>query len=82
MTTPEKLEKIAAECRELLACAESNVTDFYGGCAIAGWRSTLAAIEYIGNDAEIFPANTPRGAAARSQLDQILAAWPDEPTIK
>lgn len=45
----------------------------------ASLRSTIAAIEYIGADAEIFAENCQRGQSARSQIQSILAAWPEEP---
>ena len=72
MTTTEKLQRIKEICTanlELAACA---------GAAEAGWKATIAAIDYIGCDAEIFDANTPRGDAARSQLAAIISAWKDQ----
>jgi hypothetical protein len=41
-------------------------------------KGLLLAIEYIGTDSETFGENTPRGQAARSQLESIIAAWPQE----
>ena len=68
MTNTEKLKRIATKCRQNIAYAESNITDLYGGRAIAGWRSTIAAIEFI-----------ERGEYFESRVaDEIAAAWPDE----
>ena len=66
MTTTEKLERIAAKCRELLNRPKAG-----GQSAAAGWRSTISAIELI----KVIGAWS---HAAESSIDQILAAWPDE----
>lgn len=71
MTTNEKLERIAAKCREFIEYAEGNVTDFYGGLAIAGWRSTIAAIERTSRQ---IVAGRLTGDAELLLAD-ILAAW-------
>ena len=69
-TNPNKdLAMTCDDCRFIASCA---------GPAEAGWEATIAAIEYIRSDAEIFGENTPRGQAARSQLNAIIAAWPEE----
>ena len=60
---------------------EPHMTTYIAACAgraEAGWRATIAAIDYIGGDAETFSEKTPRGQAARSQIGVILAAWPIE----
>ena len=75
MTTPEKLGRIAAKCRELLNNPKSG-----GQSAEAGWRSTLAAIESIKLENR---GSSPHLTARETVLiDAILAAWPDEPTIR
>ena len=78
MDTAEQLQKIKEECERMLEFSErANVTNYLKtiGRPEAGWKSTIAAIEYLSNDAEIFGENTQKGQAARSQIDAILAAW-------
>lgn len=81
MTTQEKLEKIKARCQKLLAeqrekptftmptgyfeCAAAAIS--CAGPAEAGWRATIAVIEFIN-----------RGDYYESRIaDEILTAWPD-----
>ena len=87
MTPSLKLTRIAAKCRELLAmqetrlhCAEWKVRYLKDGFAhiqecreqaIAGWRSTLAAIEFAAECEE-------DGYKAHSLTEAILAAWTDD----
>ena len=69
MTTTEKLERIKAKCRELLSDGEGRAK--YDKQAIAGWRSTLAAIEFAAECEE-------DGYKAHSLTEAILSAWPDD----
>ena len=63
MTPTTKLQRIAAKCRELLALGWG--TD----CAKAGWRATLAAIDWL-------DGMTPQVREAVE--NEIITAWPDE----
>ena len=74
MTTAEKLNLIAARCREKLDLCNRN--GFKSGCEEAAWRSTLAAIESVKLENR---GSSPSLTARESVLiDAILAAWPDE----
>ena len=75
MTTTEKLERIKAKCRELLSDGEGRAK--YDKQAVAGWRSTLAAIEALECVALWYPSGNPKNDEAEA-LNQILAAWPDD----
>jgi hypothetical protein len=68
MDTEQHLQRIKQKCQEYIDHASANVTDFYGGRAIAGWRSTIAAIEFIERTA----------FHAGRMADEILIAWPEE----
>ena len=71
MTTAEKLNLIAARCRELLNNPKAG-----GQSAEAAWRSTLAAIESVKLENR---GSAPSLTARESVLiDAILAAWPDD----
>lgn len=64
MTTEEKLNAIVAKCRAL----DNPLNQVMSPSSIAGWRSTIAAIEFIH-----------RGRFELSSLVRdILAAWPEE----
>ena len=79
MTTTEKLERIKAKCRELLSDGEGRAK--YDKQAVAGWRSTLAAIELYHQLHSIgwgWDGDGGAVAANESMIDQILAAWPDD----
>ena len=63
MNTPEHLEKIKAKCETLIANYYSESR------AVAGWRSTIAAIDSLRDmgehDAEMLSAN-------------IITDWPED----
>ena len=65
MTTTEKLNAIAAKCRELLA---QNV----GLKTAAGWHTTLAAIDLC---AKLRTLGSLAGVWAANAETEILAAW-------
>ena len=60
------LTRIAVKCRELLNSPKAG-----GQAAEAGWRSTLAAIEFAAECEE-------DGYKSHSLTDAILAAWTDD----
>jgi hypothetical protein len=94
MNTQEYLERIKQKCQEYIDHASENVTDFYGGRAIAGWRATIAAIDALelAKMDTIFQASdgesalscvddevpTEIGRKANHAISLIIAAWPED----
>lgn len=84
MNTEQKLTKIRAKCLARIEYAKSNVTDLYGGDAIAAWKATIAAIDMafivlgkgLNND---ICDNEWRGCRACEKAEElvsgILKAW-------
>lgn len=79
MTTDQHLDAILAKCRTLLADAQA--ANFYSDeikSAIAGWRSTIAAIEGIRGMANDGGIQWVKDAMYQIHLPAILTAWPIE----
>jgi hypothetical protein len=76
MTTQEHLQKIQAKCKQLVSIYD-NAEPHTPLPAVAGWRSTIAAIETLlacypdGNIAA-------RSFNAQHMAQTIIAAWPEE----
>lgn len=81
MTREEHLKKIVERCEKLI---EANSKFYRVESEIAGWKSTIAAIEgfrSIGwdeSDGEIHSDNSHNGRRAAKALDSIISAWPEE----
>lgn len=72
MNTTEHLEKIKAKCRELKSSNHYSRERF--GAALLD--STIAAIDGLLLIAEV--GQEPERGAARYDLNNIIAAWPEE----
>lgn len=68
MNTEQKLTKIREKCVARIEYAKSNVTDLYGGAAIAAWESTIAAIDLLTNDGTDYARYEP-------ELKKLIAPW-------
>jgi len=68
MTTEHKLKAIREKCAERIAYAESNATDLYGGDAIAGWESTIAAIDLLTDNGSDY-------VTYEQESKEIISAW-------
>jgi hypothetical protein len=79
-TPDEHLELIAARCRELLEDMQYYTINPDISAAIAGWRTTLAAIEGLRLIAE--HGQEPARGSCRFELGEIRAAWPVEMLTK
>ena len=74
MTKQEHLNRIVEKCKELIDFWSKQPQTTFVKQSIAGWRSTIAAIEYFG---ELCSFNGMNGVAWDG-LDSIRAAWPEE----
>lgn len=72
MTTIEHLNKIKSKCENFVSIYD-NAEPHTPLPAVAGWRSTIAAIN------EIFSYNFSNEALSKPQIvKSILSAWPEE----
>ena len=86
MTTTEHLQRIRDRCVELLAIAEKRTAGWsveHGAVkdpmAEAGWRSTIAAIDFIVRRIKWgWDGDRGLSAYADSMESSIIAAWPEE----
>ena len=80
MTTTEHLQRIKSECERLLAIAETGKSFALSvrteKQSMAGWRSTIAAIEWL--ETAYLSFYKPEQEEAERVTSQILAAWPIE----
>ncbi len=80
MTTAEHLNAIAAKCNQLIELETEGWTNSpFREQAIAGWRSTIAAIERtvkLRDSLIVGPDRVQTWDACNSILRDILAAWP------
>jgi len=67
MTTTEHLAKVRAKCVELL----EDYKDTTDERILSGWRSTIAAIEFLNLYLLMGDSNNPL-------IKDILAAWPED----
>lgn len=78
MNTTEHLEKIKAKCQSLVSIYD-NAEPHTPLPAVAGWRSTIAAIEWM-HDPACCDADCRGGMPeiANELTRDIIAAWPEE----
>lgn len=81
MTPDEHLDKIVAKCRANIKDAERMLPHVWEAAVhikdrIAGWRSTIAAIEGLRYSVKRYSEDAQE--FAYEQLDFIRAAWPKE----
>lgn len=77
MTTEEHLEKIRARCVDLLNRQGWNSPTIYLECAEAGWRSAIAAIEWLMTIRQERHQYV-LAEKASVALNAIISAWPEE----
>jgi len=69
MNTQDKLQRIKAKCEEMISA--------FPPCeSVAGWQSTVVAIDWLTPEAKLAPLAS--AAVARQTLEDIIAAWPEE----
>ncbi len=94
MTTTEHLQKIKSKCEQLIQdyapfCQMQGDSTAYTGahCAVAAWRSTIAAIDAVENFSfclggwegiDPCPACIDNSKTHDKTIAAILAAWPEE----
>ena len=80
MNTTEHIEKIKAKCEARITTELTRPTLLQDKTAIAGWRSTIAAIEGLQKLAlatELYPGHG-GSPEVLYHLNSIIATWPEE----